>query len=1290
MTTTDASSQHGPNDWLIDEMRARWNADPSSVDHEWRVIFDDETGARAASAPKAKPLIDTTASDVTPIPTRQAPPAAATQPTTVASAAPATPETSNTPPTQPTTAAPATPGDSTDTAAHQTPAAPATPGESTDTPAHQTPAAPATPGESTDTPAHQTPAAPATPGNSTVIRGGGARIVANMEASLDVPTATSFREIPAKLLEVNRKIINGYLGRKMSDKISFTHLIGYAVVRAIADETPAMNNSFAQGPKDEPVLVRNRHVALGIAVDIAKSDGSRTLMVPCIKEADTLSFREFARRYEDVVQRVRNNEVGPDDLNGTTVTLTNPGTIGTLQSVPRLMPGQGLIVGVGSITYPTGFEAADPATLADLGLSKVVTITSTYDHRVIQGAESGMFLRKVHDLLLGSDDFYVKVFQSLEVPYEAVKWRRDINPIDRDATLLEKQAKVNQLINMYRVRGHLIADLDPLSVKEPKMHAELDPATYGLTIWDLDREFLTGTDAGIYAMVGNTPKMALGDLLGVLRDAYCRTVGVEYMHIQDPAEKRWMQERLEGADSHVEPDEQHHILSRLNAAEALETFLGTKYVGQKRFGIEGAESTIPLVDAVLGAAADAKMAGAVMGMAHRGRLNVLVNIVGKTYKELFTEFEGGDIEQMTQGSGDVKYHLGQKGIFVSRKGDKLPLELAANPSHLEAVDPVVVGMTRARMDRIDPDSGYGEFPVLPLLIHGDAAFAGQGVVAETLNLSQIRGYRVGGTIHVIINNQLGFTTTPDVARSSEYSTDVAKMIQAPIFHVNGDDPEACVRVARLAFAYRQQFNKDVVIDMICYRRHGHNEGDDPSYTLPEMYRRVDARPSVRAHYTEALTKRGDLTPTQAEEALADFRTRLQTALDETRGMASDPDGLAAPPPHPVGVLPHVRTSIDHASVQRIYRALSIMPDGFTLHPKLAQQFRKRDAMFAAGEVDWALAESMAMGSLLLEGNSIRLAGQDSRRGTFSHRHSTLVDYETSAEYVPLATLAADDTRLWIYDSLLSEYAALGFEYGYSIANREALVMWEAQFGDFANGAQIIIDQFIVAAKDKWDQETGLVMLLPHGLEGQGPEHSSARVERYLLLAAEDNMQICNATTAAQFFHLLRRQTLLNVQVPLIVFTPKSLLRARASRSPVAHLLSGTFEEVLGDPTDPDPASVKRVILASGKVAVDATAQRDRIGAPVAIVRVEQLYPWPYDAIAAQLAGYGSASELVWLQEEPENMGSWNAIKGRLYEAHEQTHSIRRVSRFESGSPSCGSARVHAQEHDELLRTALSF
>ncbi len=1218
-------SDLGPNAWMADEMRAQWALDPSSVAPEWRALFEGEPANGAApSVPSTASTIEVNSSEVT---------------------KPAIPV----PEPAPQTKAEAVVND---------------------------PTAPPTTGEHSAAPEGEP------------IRGAAARIAANMEASLEVPTATSFRQVPAKLLEVNRKVINGFLARKLRGKISFTHLIGYAVVRAIADSMPAMNNTYTTTHDGKPMLLRNEHVGLGIAVDLEKPDGTRTLMVPCIKRADTLDFEQFVEAYEELIRKTRDGKLGVDDFTGTTVSLTNPGTIGTLQSVPRLMQGQSLIVGVGSIDVPSEFQAADPATLADLGVSKVITVTSTYDHRVIQGAESGMFLRKVHELLLGEDNFYVDVFRSLGVPYEAVKWRRDINPVDRESSLLEKQAKVNQLINMYRVRGHLIADLDPLAVKEPTMHPELDPATYDLTIWDLDRQFLTGSATGIYARVGGEERMSLGDLLGVLRDAYCRTVGVEYMHIQDPAEKRWIQERLEGADRAVQPDEQRHILERLNAAEALEVFLGTKYVGQKRFGIEGAESTIPLLDALLGAAADDGMAEAIIGMAHRGRLNVLVNIVGKTYGQLFSEFEGQGVGNMTMGSGDVKYHLGQSGTFTSRNGSDLPIRLAANPSHLEAVNPVVLGMARAQMDLIQPGDGFGEYPVLPLLLHGDAAFAGQGVVAETLNLSQIRGYRVGGCVHVIINNQVGFTTAPHAARSSQYSTDVAKMIQAPIFHVNGDDPEACVRVARLAFEYRQAFNKDVVIDMICYRRHGHNEGDDPSYTLPEMYRRIDARPSVRELYTNSLVKRGDLSPDEAEEALADFRARLQSALDQTRETAHSGD-RAHLPTAGAGVLPHLDTAVDRDTIDTIYAALSSKPDGFTMHPKLAQQFATRDSLFESGEVDWALGEAMAYGSLLLEGTSVRLAGQDTRRGTFSHRHSTLVDYDTGSEYVPLTTLTGSDTtQFWVYDSLLSEYAALGFEYGYAIANPNALVLWEAQFGDFANGAQIIIDQFIVAAKDKWNQDCGLVMLLPHGYEGQGPEHSSARIERFLLLAAEDNISVCNATTASQFFHLLRRQSMQSVSTPLVVFTPKSLLRAKHSRSPVSELMSGTFEELLGDVNPPPAEAVERVIFCSGKVAFDLMAERNRRKANVAIARVEQLYPWPFEAVKQQLDAYPNARDIRWVQEEPENMGPWNAIKGRLYEAHGATHDIHRVSRFESGSPACGSAAVHGQELEVLLDEAL--
>ncbi len=900
-----------------------------------------------------------------------------------------------------------------------------------------------------------------------------------MEASLGVPTATSFREIPAKLLEVNRRVMNGYLGRTQGGKISFTHLIGYAVVRAIADEVPAMNASYVE-VDGKPRVVRHEHLGLGLAVDVEKYDGSRTLLVPCIRDADTLDFRGFWQAYEDIIRKVRTNKLSPDDFAGATVSLTNPGTIGTEQSVPRLMPGQGLIVGVGRLDYPAAYEAADPRVLADLGLSKVITVTSTYDHRIIQGAESGLFLKRVHDLLLGEDDFYDDAFRSLGVPYEAVQWRPDIHPLDRDQAMLDKQMQVNAVINAHRVRGHLIADLDPLAAKEPHMHAELDPATYGLTIWDLDREFLTGT------LGGAGDRLPLGDILHVLRDAYCRRIGIEYMHIQEPEEKRWIQEHVEGVDSDLSADEQRHILERLNAAEAFEQFLGKRYVGQKRFGIDGAESAIPLVDAVLEAAAEQGLDGAVLGMAHRGRLNVLTNIVGKSYDQLFAEFEGYIDPETIQGSGDVKYHLGQSGKFVSRTGAELPIELAANPSHLETVDPVVVGMVRARQDLIDqPET----FSVLPLLLHGDAAFAGQGVVAETLQSSQITGYRVGGTIHLVINNQLGFTTSPESARSSEYPTDIAKMVASPIIHVNGDDPEACVRAARLAFAYRQRFHKDVVIDMICYRRFGHNEGDDPSYTQPLMYKKIEARRSVRKQYTESLVNRGDLTLEEAEQALDDFQRRLQDALDQTREHVQElGEFRAQPAPPPIGVLPHADTTLDPDTVGRIFAAIDTVPEGFTVHPKLAKQFDTRRAAFAdgAGDVDWGLAEALALGSMLEEGTTIRLAGQDSRRGTFSHRHSVLVDYETGGEYVPLAHLGDKQGKWFVYDSLLSEYAALGFEYGYSVVDKDALVCWEAQFGDFVNGAMIVIDQFLVAAEDKWDQTSGLVMLLPHALRGPGP------------------------------------------------------------------------------------------------------------------------------------------------------------------------------------------------------------
>ncbi|MGV3760744.1 MAG: multifunctional oxoglutarate decarboxylase/oxoglutarate dehydrogenase thiamine pyrophosphate-binding subunit/dihydrolipoyllysine-residue succinyltransferase subunit [Actinomycetota bacterium] len=1126
-------------------------------------------------------------------------------------------------------------------------------------------------------PAANGAAAPEPPGEP--IRGVAARIVENMEASLAVPTATSFRVVPAKLLEVNRKIINGYLGRSRGGKVSFTHIIGFAVVRAIHESVPAMNAAYATDADGKPRVVRPEHIGLGIAVDVEKRDGSRSLLVPVVKDADTVDFRGFWGAYEELIHKVRANKLSPDDFAGATVSLTNPGTIGTLQSVPRLMPGQGLIVGVGSIDYPPEWKAADPATLAELGVSKVITISSTYDHRIIQGAESGLFLKRVEELLLGVDGFYDDIFQALGVPYEAVRWRRDVNPVDSERALLDKQMAVANLIRLYRVRGHLIADLDPLRWKEPEMPVELDPATYGLTIWDLDREFLTGG-------LGGADRMALGDILHVLRDAYCRTIGIEYMHIQEPEEQRWIQEHVEGTSIELPAEDQRHILERLNAAEAFEKFLATKYVGQKRFGLEGAESAIPILDAILEAAADDELDGAIIGMPHRGRLNVLTNVVGKSYDQIFKEFEGHIDPDSMQGSGDVKYHLGQVGKFVSRSGKDVTVELAANPSHLEAVDPVVVGMVRAKQDAINEPEA---FSVLPILMHGDAAFAGQGVVAETLNMSDIKGYRVGGTVHVVVNNQIGFTTTPESARTGFYSTDVAKMVQAPIFHVNGDDPEACVRVARLAFAYRQRFHKDVVIDMVCYRRHGHNEGDDPSYTQPLMYAKIDERRSVRKLFTESLVKRGQMSLEEAEKALDDYHARLQQALDETRQSAPTTAHVARPPTRPQGVLPPVETGVERAVLDRVYAALSSVPEGFAVHPKLLKQFEARDRLWEGGEVDWALAEAMAYGSLLLEGTDLRIAGQDTRRGTFSHRHAVLIDHTNGNEHAPLAHLGSEQAKFWIYDSLLSEYAALGFEYGYSVVAKDSLVIWEAQFGDFWNGASTIVDQFVVAAEDKWNQTSGLVMYLPHGYEGQGPEHSSARIERFLTLAAEDNIQVVNCTQSAQVFHLLRRQVHRSVRKPLVVMTPKSLLRAKPARSSVDELLSGSFRETLDDPRVEDPSKVERVVLCSGKIGQEALAARDEARTPVAVVRVEQLYPWPTEQLAEIVARYPKATEVAWLQEEPENMGAWGFARGRLHDAFGDTHRVRRISRPESGSPATGSHTIHQQEQAALLEEAVT-
>ena len=1106
------------------------------------------------------------------------------------------------------------------------------------------------------------------------IRGVGAAIVTNMEKSLSVPTATSFRNVPARLLEVNRKQINDYRSRHGMSKVSFTHIIAYAIVRAIADAVPNMKNGYATDSAGKPLLVRNPHVNVGLAVDVDKGDGSRNLVVPVLRDADTLDFSGFLVAYDEIIRKVKANKLTIADFQGANVSITNPGTIGTVQSVPRLMPGQGVIVGVGSIDYPAEFQGTDETNLNTLGVSKVVTITSTYDHRIIQGAESGLFLKRVHELLLGDHGFYDALFRGLEIPYQAVQWASDVAPLNREETMMHKQMQVSLLVRSHRVRGHLIADIDPLRWKEPRLPRELDPANYGLTIWDLEREFLTGGVAG-------STKMKLDDLLGVLRDAYCRTIGVEYMHIQDTDEQRWIQSKMEGVTFTPTLDEKLRILERVNAAEAFEKFLATKYVGTKRFGLEGAESMIPIIDRIVSSAADDGMHGIVFGMPHRGRLNVLVNVMGKDYAQLFKEFEGHVSPDSVQGSGDVKYHLGAKGVYHSASGASIDVELAANPSHLETVNGVVLGMVRAQQDAIQPPLLYS---VIPILMHGDAAFAGQGIVYEGLAMSDTSGYRVGGTIHLVVNNQIGFTTSPQFARSSLYATDVAKTVQAPIFHVNGDDPEACARVAQLAYEYRQKFHKDVVIDMVCYRLHGHNEGDDPSYTQPLMYKAIAEKRSVRKLYVEQLVKRGDISLEVAEQALIDYQGKLQVALDDTRQNAPG-NVKAAKPPAPIGVLPHVDTSVDKETIERIFYQLTNYPEGFNPHPKLVRQFETRQKAYETdGDFEWGVGEALAFGSLLIEGFDVRLAGEDSRRGTFSHRHASLVDVENEQTFLPLRGVPGISGNFWVYDSLLSEYAALGFEYGYAHSNRNALVMWEGQFGDFVNGAQIVIDQYIVAGEDKWKQANGLVMLLPHGFEGQGPEHSSARIERFLQMCAEDNIQVVNATTAAQYFHVLRRQLIRDVRKPLVIFTPKQPLRMKESRSHISEFTSGSFQEVLDDPFVTDKSAVKRIVMCSGKVAWDAMNERVKRNAPVAVIRVEQLYPFPLEQINEILTRYPNAREIVWLQEEPENMGPWNFVEHLIWRMKDRGYDLRHAARVASGSPATGSKAIHDQEHADLM------
>lgn len=1284
--TNDPMAAFGPNEWLVDELYQQYLQDKNSVDQAWWEFFQDYRPGEAA--------INGAAAPAQAAPAKTAAGQGASAPATVQKQA----STTDKPDAATDKAVADKPEDKEAAVGGQTAAAKVA------APRETRPEAKAEAPKPAEQPTPREPAGlkgtgPVSEAEVRALRGASARVVTNMESSLHVPTATSVRAVPAKLLIDNRVVINNHLKRSRGGKVSFTHLIGYALVKALA-VMPEMNNGFTTDEKGKPALLVPAHVNLGLAIDVAKEDGTRQLLVPSIKSTEAMDFAHFWTAYEDVVRKARHNKLTVEDFQGTTISLTNPGTIGTVHSVPRLMAGQGTIVGVGSLDYPAEWQGASQETLNRNAVSKILTLTSTYDHRIIQGAQSGDFLRIVHQLLLGENGFYDEVFESLRIPYEPVRWVQDISAHHDDD--VNKTARVQELIHAYRVRGHLMADTDPLEYRQ-RRHPDLDVTSHGLTLWDLERDFATGG-------FGGEPILRLRKILGILRDSYCRTIGTEYMHIQDPDQRKWIQSKVEVGFTKPNPDEQLRILRKLNAAEAFETFLQTKFVGQKRFSLEGGESVIALLDRILCRAASEGMDEVCIGMPHRGRLNVLANIAGKSYGQIFREFEGKQDPRSVQGSGDVKYHLGTEGEFHTEDGSSTKVYLAANPSHLEAVNPVLEGIARAKQDRLD--LAGEDFTVLPVLMHGDAAFAGQGVVAETLNLSQLRGYRTGGTIHVVINNQVGFTTSPSSSRSSTYSTDVARMIQAPIFHVNGDDPEACVRVAELAYEFRQEFNKDVVIDMVCYRRRGHNEGDDPSMTQPLMYNLIEAKRSVRKLYTESLIGRGDISVEDAEAALRDYQQQLERVFIETKEAikeaAAGHDGQTDPtlagtdveghtglePPIAQASDQTTRSATDTAvpaeELQHIGDAFVNMPEGFTVHPKLKQAMEKRAQSVRDGGVDWATGELLAFGTLLKEGTPVRLAGQDSRRGTFVQRHAVLIDKVTAEEWTPLLYLGEGQARFWVYDSLLSEYAAMGFEYGYSVERPDALVLWEAQFGDFANGAQTIIDEFISSSEQKWGQRSSVVLLLPHGYEGQGPDHSSARIERFLAMCAEDNMTVAYPSTPASYFHLLRRQAYARPRRPLVVFTPKSMLRLKAAASAVDDFTTGTFRPVLPDPAQLDSNAVTRVLLASGKVVYDLEAAREKAGdQATAIVRVEQLAPLPAHDIAHELRKYPNA-DVFWVQDEPRNQGAWPFMALNLPQALVQfgeTRTLQVVSRRPSASPATGSSKKHQSEQHELVEAA---
>ena len=1143
--------------------------------------------------------------------------------------------------------------------------------------------------ESTPPPA---PEPPAHPSGATPITGPAARLVANMTDSLSVPTATSFRDISATVLDTRRKALNAQLAAT-GKKISFTHLIGYAIVQA-AKRFPVMTHTF-QDIDGKPYRVNPGAIGLGLAVDVEKKDASRALVVPVIKHAETMDFATFHAAYEALVEKARTNRLMPDDFAGGTIQLTNPGTLGTVASVPRLIKGQGSIIATGTIREIAG--------------AKIITITSTYDHRIIQGAESGMFLRHLDSLLQGEERFYEGVTESLAggeagrgkgegytpappTPAPVASSPPPSSPVPPPQPGgvgiedLKHVAAAYALVRAHRNFGHLAAHLDPLG-SEPPGDPSLDTGRLGLTPVIMAR--IPVEVLRIYV-----PGKTLAEALPALHATYCGTIAYEVEHIGRHEERVWLRQVIESGE-HRRPlsaQGKRQLLARLTAVETLERFLHKAYLGQKRFSIEGLDMTVPMLDFTLELAAAHGTRKAVIGMAHRGRLNVLAHVVNVPYETILAEFEGGHREETAEsegwnaGTGDVKYHHGAEGVYKTTIGKDIAVTLSPNPSHLESVNPVVEGRARAdQTDRQTPEAKHDWNASLPVLLHGDASFAGQGVVAETFNLARLQGYTTGGTIHLILNNQIGFTTEPREARSTDYSSDLAKGFDVPIIHVNADDAEACLAAVRLALMYREKFHADVVIDLVGYRRYGHNEADEPAYTQPVMYERIKPTPSVRQKYAAQLASEGVVDSRTAEADAEAAYQRLATIQQAVKSgqRAEEPQRIkreSAPEP---------ATAVAADLLKKLNDELVAVPDGFTVHPKLLKQLeRRRDSLTSAEGIEWAHAEALALASLLVDGTPIRLTGQDTERGTFSQRHLVLHDIHNGNRHAPIQHLRDAKTPFELHNSPLSEYGCLGFEYGYAVEAQNALVLWEAQFGDFANGAEVIIDQFLIAGLAKWGETSRLTLLLPHGYEGQGPEHSSARLERFLALGAEGNIRVANCTTPAQYFHLLRRQALHAEIRPLVLMTPKSLLRLPAAASQVNDLVLGKFRTVLWDRDRTWPEKVTRLVLCSGKVYYDIVASPRRAQAPqVKIGRVELLYPFPGNEIGEYARRYPNLKEVVWVQEEPRNMGARKFVLPKIRDLLPKGVTLLDVSRPERSSPAEGYPAAHKVEQDRIVAAA---